>query len=68
MCDTITPPILVLSVNGKVERVPSLFRFLLVIVTLVATGFGGLYALATYVDPEPHEVSKPVPGVKVRRP
>lgn len=47
---------------------PSLFRFLLVIVTLVATGFGGLYALATYVDPEPHEVSKPVPGVKVRRP
>ena len=47
---------------------PSLMRFLLVLGSLAAVTFGGLYALATYFEPPPHEVSKPVPGVKVRRP
>lgn len=47
---------------------PSLFRFLLVIGVLGGVVFGGLYALATYFEPQPEEVSKPVPGVKVRRP
>jgi hypothetical protein len=47
---------------------PSLFRLLFVLGSLAAITFGGLYALATYIEPKPHEVSKPVPGVKVRRP
>jgi hypothetical protein len=46
---------------------PSLFRFLLVVGALAAITFGGLYVMATYFEPEPREVSKAVPGVKVRK-
>ncbi len=46
---------------------PSLFRFLLVTGTIALIAYGGLYALAIYFEPEPHEVSTPVPGVKVRK-
>lgn len=46
---------------------PSLFRFLLVVGTLAAVAFGGLYVLANFFEPEPREVSKSVPGVKIRR-
>ncbi len=45
---------------------PSLFRFLMVTGTIAVIVYGGLYALAIYLEPEPHEVSTPVPGVKVR--
>jgi hypothetical protein len=46
---------------------PSLFRFLFVAGLLSGLVFGGLYVLATYFEPQPKEVSKPVPGVKVRK-
>jgi hypothetical protein len=46
---------------------PSLFRFLLITATLAVIVYGGLYAVAIYFEPEPHEVSTPVPGVKVRK-
>jgi hypothetical protein len=46
---------------------PSLFRFLLIAGVLSAVAYGGLYALAVYFEPEPKEVSKPLPSVKVRR-
>jgi hypothetical protein len=46
---------------------PSLFRFLLFAGVLSAIAYGGLYALAVYFEPEPKEVSKPLPGVKVRQ-
>lgn len=47
---------------------PSLFRLIVVLGSIAAATFGGLYALATYVEPKPHDVSKPIAGVKVRRP
>jgi hypothetical protein len=47
---------------------PSLFRFLFVVGGLTAVVSGGLYVLATQFEPEQHEVSKPVPNVKIRRP
>lgn len=47
---------------------PTLFRFILVVGSLVGLTFGGLYALATYVEPPQKEVAQPVPGIKVRRP
>jgi hypothetical protein len=34
---------------------------------IAGISFGGLYVAATYFEPEPKEVSKPVPGVKIRR-
>jgi hypothetical protein len=46
---------------------PSLFRFLFIVGFLGACSVGGLYVLATYFEPEPKEVTKPVPGVKIRK-
>jgi predicted secreted protein len=46
---------------------PSLVRFLLITAVLATIIYGGLYALAVFFEPEPREVSTPVPGVKVRK-
>ena len=46
---------------------PSLFRFLLIAGALSALVLSGLYTLATKYEPEQQVVSKPVPGVKIRR-
>jgi hypothetical protein len=46
---------------------PTLFRFLFVAGLLSGIAFGGLYVLAHYFEPVPREVSKPVPGVKIRK-
>ena len=46
---------------------PSLFRFILVVGSLGAIAFGGLYVLATRYEPEQQIISKPVTGVKIRR-
>jgi hypothetical protein len=46
---------------------PSLFRLLFVLATLTGLVFGGLYILATRFEPEQQTISKPVPGVKIRR-
>jgi hypothetical protein len=60
------------TLDGQNDRtagyqMPSLFRFLVVAGTLSAIAFGGLYVLATYFEPEPREVSKSLPGVKIRK-
>lgn len=47
---------------------PSLFRFVVITSTLGALVFGGLYVLAVYFEPQSVEVTKVVPGVKIRRP
>jgi hypothetical protein len=46
---------------------PSLFRFLFFASALGAVVVAGLYVLAVYFEPVPHEVTKPVPGVKIRK-
>jgi len=46
---------------------PSLFRFLMVVGTIGAIITGTLYILATKFEPETQTVTKPVPGVKVRK-
>ena len=48
------------------STMPSLFRLLLVVATLGALVFGGLYVLATRYEPEQQMISKPVPNVKIR--
>jgi hypothetical protein len=40
---------------------PSLFRFLSVLVLIGGLIYGALYALATYYDPKPREISVSVP-------
>ena len=51
---------------GTGYPMPSLFRFLFIVGTAGAIVTGALYVLATKFEPEPHPVTKPVPGVKVR--
>lgn len=46
---------------------PSLFRFLMVVGTIGAIITGALYVLATKFEPDTQLVTKPVPGVKVRK-
>ena len=46
---------------------PSLFRFLFIAGLLGALVLSGLYVLATKYEPEQQVVSKPIPGVKIRR-
>ena len=46
---------------------PSLFRLLFVAASLGAVVLSGLYVLATRYEPEQQTISKPVPGVKIRR-
>lgn len=47
---------------------PSLFRFLVTVGSLVALISTGLYVLAHRFEPEQREVVKVVPGVKIRKP
>ncbi len=46
---------------------PSLFRFLIVVGVIVAIAAAGLYVLAHYFEPEPAEITRPIPDVKVRK-
>jgi len=46
---------------------PTLFRFLVILGTLCAIAFGGLYVLATQFEPQPREMTQQVPGVKIRK-
>ncbi len=46
---------------------PSLFRFLFIASVLGALVLGTLYVLAVYFEPVPQEVTKPIPGVKIRK-
>ncbi len=54
--------------GSPLDKMPSLVRFLVVVGTLTALVSGGLYVLATQFEPEQHEIAKPVPNVKIRRP
>lgn len=46
---------------------PSLFRFLFISGMLTGLVLAGLYVLATRFEPEQQTISKPVPGVKIRK-
>ncbi len=43
---------------------PSLLRFLAVIAILAAVVYGGLYALAHFVQPKPREITVSIPPDK----
>ncbi len=47
---------------------PTLFRFLAVLLILAGLGFAAVYALATFVQPTPREISVTVPAVKLQPP
>ncbi len=39
---------------------PTLFRFFLVVAILAGLGFAAMFALATFVKPDPREINAPV--------
>ena len=43
---------------------PSLFRFLTIVAVLGGVIYGGIYALANFVDPKPREMTISVPPDK----
>ena len=43
---------------------PSLFRFLIIVATLGAAVYGGVYALAHFVQPTPREITVSIPPDK----
>jgi hypothetical protein len=46
---------------------PSFFRFLLVVGLLAGLVYGGIYALAQYVEPQPREIVVTIPYDKLIR-
>lgn len=44
---------------------PTLFRFLIVVAILAGLGFAGIVALATLVEPEPREITVPIPSSRL---
>ena len=46
---------------------PSLFRFLVVVGVLVGLAYGVMYALATYVQPQPRDMTQVVPASKLNK-
>lgn len=46
---------------------PSLFRILFMLTVITAGVYGGLWFLAVHHEPVQHDVSKPLPGLKIRR-
>ena len=45
--------------------VPTLFRFLLVLLVLGGIGLGAMFALATLISPEPREMSETIPATRL---
>ena len=43
---------------------PTLFRFLLVVAILAGLGFAAIYVLATFVEPQPREMTVTIPPDK----
>lgn len=62
--DTIPPP---LPDRGSPD-VPTLFRFLATLAILGGLVFAGMFALATFVEPTPREMSVTIPASKLQPP
>jgi hypothetical protein len=46
---------------------PSLLRFLTLVAVIVGLIYGGIFALATFFDPEPREITVTVPPDKFQK-
>ena len=46
---------------------PSLIRFLVTCAVLAGRVYGGMFALATFVEPTPREITVRIPAAKLNR-
>ena len=44
---------------------PTLFRFLAFIAVIAGLGFAAMFALATFVQPEPREITVSIPSARL---
>ena len=51
--------------SSAVEPMPSLVRFLIVIVALAALAYGAMLALVTFVEPVPRPMEQAIPASKL---
>lgn len=51
-----------------VAAMPSLIRFLVTLAVLAGLGYGAVFALATFVEPRPRDMSFTVPAERLNRP
>ena len=49
------------------HTMPSLLKFLAAVIILAGAIFAGMYALATFVEPRPRDLSYTVPADKLRK-
>lgn len=49
------------------RSLPSLFRFLLIVGVLAGIVWGGMFALVTFVEPVPREMTQTVPAQKLNQ-
>ena len=45
---------------------PTLFRFLAVLTVIGGLGFAAMFALATFVEPEPREITVTIPNSRLQ--
>lgn len=45
----------------------SLFRLLLIVAILAGLVYGGMFALANLVTPQPHEIVQPLPAARLNK-
>ncbi len=45
---------------------PTLFRLVLILAVLVGVAYAGMFALATFVEPQPREMSHTLPPAKLK--
>ena len=45
---------------------PTLFRFLLIIAVIGGIAFAAMFALATFVEPEPREITVTIPNSRLQ--
>jgi hypothetical protein len=54
------------GLNTREEaRVPTLFRFLVIIAVLAGLAYAAMFALATLVEPEPREMTSTIPASRL---
>jgi hypothetical protein len=46
---------------------PSLIRFLVIVVILAGLVYGGMIALVTFVEPQPREMTQTLPATKLNK-
>lgn len=57
-----------LAIAAEEVDVPTLFRFLFIVAVLAGIAFGAIFALATFVEPAPRDMTVTVPANKLAQP